>query len=66
MNQIEEKQTKKQNQVFRHIVEKNHDDWKYSFEVQLGEVGNRHTIKVRGDDLEEVIADLKKAKAVAK
>jgi len=57
---------KDQDQVFRHVVEKNHDDWKYSFEVQIGEVGNRHTIKVRGDDLKEVIADLKLAKKEAK
>lgn len=48
--------------VFRHIVEKSHDDWKYSVEISSGPADNRKVIKVRGDDLEKVLADVKKQK----
>ncbi len=51
--------------VYTHIVEKNHDDWKYSFEAQIGDVGNRHHIKIRGDNLQECLDEFKKAKAEA-
>ncbi len=48
--------------VFRHIVEKSHDDWKYSVEISSGPADNRKVIKVRGDDLEKVLADVTKQK----
>ncbi len=36
---------------------KQHDDWKYSLHSTIGPVDNRHEIKVRGDNKEEVLAD---------
>ncbi len=44
-------------QIFRHIVEKNHDDWKYSYESSIGPTDNRHVIKTRGDDQATVIKE---------
>ncbi len=44
-------------QVFRHIVEKNHDDWKYSYESVIGPADNRHSVKTRGDDLTKVLKE---------
>ena len=44
--------------VFRHIVERNHDDWKYSIEISTGPADNRINIKARGDNLKEVLADI--------
>jgi len=52
--------------VFRHIVEKNHDDWKYSIEISQGPADNRKVAKARGDILAEVLADIKKQKEVLK
>lgn len=49
-------------EIIKHIVEKNHDDWKFSIENVVGPTTDRHTIKVRGDDLNGVIADLKRLK----
>ena len=54
--------TKPKEEIIKHIVEKNHDDWKYSIENVVGPTTDRHTIKVRGDDLAGVIADLKRLK----
>ncbi len=48
--------------IFRHIVEKNHDDWKYSIHLSIGPADNRKEIKVRGDIKEEVLADFKSIK----
>ena len=51
--------------VFKHIVEKQHDDWQYSVELIFGPTDNRQTIKVRGDDLEKVKKELKDLKEAA-
>lgn len=52
--------------IFRHIVEKNHDDWKYSIEAVTGPADNRFHLKVRGDDITEVLEDLKTMKQEVK
>jgi len=49
--------TETQPTVFRHIVEKSHDDWKYSIESSIGPADNRHNIKTRGDDLQTVLKE---------
>lgn len=49
--------------VFRHIIEKGHDDWKYSITISLGPADARRELKARGDDLQQVIADIKKLKS---
>lgn len=49
-------------EVIKHLIVKGHDDWKYSLHVTLGPVDNRKEIKVRGDDMTEVLADYSKIK----
>jgi len=49
--------TKNSQNVFRHVVEKNHDDWKYSYESSIGPADNRHVVKTRGDDQTTVIQE---------
>ena len=49
-------------EVIRHIIEKDHDDWKYSVTISLGPADSRRELKARGDDLQQVIADIKKLK----
>jgi len=49
-------------EVIRHIIERPKDDWKYSIEKTIGDTKNRVVIKVRGDDLKQVLADLTAAK----
>ncbi len=49
-------------EVIKHIIVKGHDDWKYSLHTTIGPVDNRHEIKVRGDDMTEVLADYSKIK----
>jgi len=58
-DQIEAEKAK---HVFRHIVERNHDDWKYSIEISTGPADNRISLKARGDNLDEVLADIAKQK----
>ena len=49
-------------EVIKHIIEKGHDDWKYSVTVISGPTDGRRELKARGDDIDEVIADIKKLK----
>ena len=49
-------------EVIKHIIVKGHDDWKYSIHVTIGPVDDRKEIKVRGDDMTEVLADYSKLK----
>lgn len=50
-------------EVIKHIIEKGHDDWKYSVTMILGPTDGRRELKARGDDLKQVIADIKKLKS---
>lgn len=49
-------------EVIKHIIEKPKDDWKYTIEKTIGSTTDRVVIKVRGDDLAQVLKDLKTAK----
>jgi len=49
-------------QVIRHIVEKSHDEWKFSIASTIGPTDNRHEIKVRGDDIESVMKEYEEIK----
>jgi hypothetical protein len=48
--------------IHRHIGEKNHDDWKYSIDSTVGPADNRYSIKIRGDDLTQVLKEVNQAK----
>lgn len=49
-------------EVIKHIIEKGHDDWKYSVTVIVGPTDGRRELKARGDNIDEVIADINKLK----
>ncbi len=49
-------------EVIRHVVEKQKDEYKFQVESTFGKPDNRNTVKVKGDDLDQVLADVKKAK----
>ena len=45
--------------IARHIVE-GHHDWKYAIELTVGPADARWVLKAKGDDLEQVMADIAK------
>jgi len=46
-------------EIVRHIIEKSKDDWKFTIEKSIGDTKNRVVLKARGDDLKQVLADMK-------
>jgi len=51
-------------QEFHHYIDKTHTDYKYSIELTVGPADARWTLKARGDDLEQVMADIEKQKSL--
>ena len=49
-------------EVIKHIIEKGHDDWKYSITISIGSPADKRELKARGDNLDEVLADIKRMK----
>ncbi len=48
-------------EIIKHIIEKPKDHYRFSIEKTLGDTKNRIVIKVAGDDLRQVLLDLKVA-----
>ncbi len=51
-------------QVFRHFVEKTHDEWKYTVELIVGPADARWRLVARGDILKEVMEDIAKQRTL--
>ena len=46
--------------IVQHFISKTHDEWKYTIELVVGPADARWRLVARGDDLDEVMADLKR------